>query len=172
MIKRIFKKYIKHRLFKDYGKKSCNVDLPGKVEVFFGEKISFIGSCYIGPGAFIDARGGVTFGNNVILAPKVVIITYNHDFKNLNWKPYSSDILMDRVVIGNDCWLGYGVTLLPGTHLGDGCVVSAGSVVRKGNIPPRSILAGNPAIVVGSVADKNSDAQEYQTLMSAKKRWG
>jgi acetyltransferase-like isoleucine patch superfamily enzyme len=50
-------------------------------------------------------------------------------------------------VIGNDVWLGYNSVVLGGAHIGHGCVIGAGSVVR-GSIPPYSIVIGNPAIVV------------------------
>ena len=48
------------------------------------------------------------------------------------------------VEIGADCWIGMGVCILPGAHLGDGCVVGAGSVVT-GELEPGSIAVGNPA---------------------------
>ncbi|MAS44654.1 MAG: acetyltransferase [Rhodobacteraceae bacterium] len=50
-------------------------------------------------------------------------------------------------VIGDDCWLGHGATVLPGARLGSGVVVSAGAVVR-GEVPAFAIVAGNPGRVV------------------------
>ncbi len=50
-------------------------------------------------------------------------------------------------VIGHDCWLGSGVTILPGARLGNGVIVGAGAVV-SGEVPAYSIVAGNPAKVV------------------------
>ncbi len=50
-------------------------------------------------------------------------------------------------VIGNDVWLGYDATVLPGVTIGDGAVVAAGSVVSA-DVPPYAIVAGNPARVV------------------------
>lgn len=55
---------------------------------------------------------------------------------------------MDRdVVVCEDVWIGCGVTLLSGVCIGRGCVIGAGSVVRK-NTPPYSVVIGNPAKVV------------------------
>ena len=48
------------------------------------------------------------------------------------------------VIIGNDVWLGTGCTIMSGVTIGDGVVVAACSVVTK-NIPPYTIVAGNPA---------------------------
>lgn len=49
--------------------------------------------------------------------------------------------------IGDDCWIGYGATILSGVTIGKGTIVAACSVVTK-DIPPYSIAAGNPARVI------------------------
>ena len=52
-----------------------------------------------------------------------------------------------NVVIGNDVWIGSGATIFSGVTIGDGAVISAKSVVVK-DVPPYSIVGGNPAKVV------------------------
>lgn len=49
-------------------------------------------------------------------------------------------------VIGNDVWIGQGATILPGAVIGDGTIVAARAVVG-GEVPPYSVVAGNPAKV-------------------------
>ena len=51
------------------------------------------------------------------------------------------------VVIGNDCWIGYGVYIISGVKIGNGAVVLAGAVVTK-DVPPYAIVGGCPAKVL------------------------
>lgn len=53
----------------------------------------------------------------------------------------------DRVIIGNDVWIGHGVIVLPGLKVGDGAVLAAGAVVTK-EVPPYTIVGGVPAKVI------------------------
>jgi acetyltransferase-like isoleucine patch superfamily enzyme len=52
-----------------------------------------------------------------------------------------------KIIIGHDCWLGIGVTVLSGVEIGNGCVVAAGSVVTK-SFPSYSIIGGSPAKLI------------------------
>lgn len=66
--------------------------------------------------------------------------------------PKADDIKGDRtskgdVVIGNDVWLGINVTILSGVRINEGAVVAAGAVVTK-DVPPYTIVGGNPARVL------------------------
>ncbi|EOX3568207.1 Vat family streptogramin A O-acetyltransferase [Vibrio cholerae] len=56
--------------------------------------------------------------------------------------PYKGD-----TVIGNDVWLGYESTIMPGIKIGDGAIVASKSVVTQ-DVPPYSIVGGNPAKVL------------------------
>ncbi|MFN4157368.1 MAG: acyltransferase [Gemmobacter sp.] len=51
--------------------------------------------------------------------------------------------------IGRNCFIGGRSMILPGVEIGDNCVVGAGSVVTK-SVPPRSVVAGNPARILRS----------------------
>ena len=87
----------------------------------------------------------VTFGDNCFIGPNVSIYTACHstDPSERN----SGREWARPVHIGNDCWIGGSVTILPGVSIGDGSTIGAGSVVTK-DIPPLSVAVGNPARVV------------------------
>ena len=55
---------------------------------------------------------------------------------------------MGRITVGNDCFIGENALLLPGTRLGAGCIITAGTVVM-GEIPANSVVVGNPGRVIG-----------------------
>ena len=68
---------------------------------------------------------------------------------------YQSDKTIERclpITIGEDCWLGAGVTVCPGVTIGDRCIIGAGSVVVK-DIPSDSMAVGNPAKVIKNLKE-------------------
>lgn len=59
--------------------------------------------------------------------------------------------VLGRIKIGNNCFVGANVTILPGVTLADGTIVGAGSVVCKSVMEKNKVIAGNPARVISSV---------------------
>ncbi len=94
-------------------------------------------------GCHIDGRNGINFGKNVWIGPKVSIISQNHNVNNYNeWDEASP------IDIGDNCWLGNNITILPGVELGEHTVVAAGSVVTKSFPEGNQIIGGIPAKVI------------------------
>lgn len=54
---------------------------------------------------------------------------------------------VEPVEIGDDCWIGGRVTILPGVHVGNGAVIAAGAVVTK-DVPPYAVVGGVPAKII------------------------
>lgn len=61
------------------------------------------------------------------------------------------------VVIGDDVWVGGRSIIMPGVRVGDGSIISGGSVVRR-NVPPYTVVAGNPAQVIAHLPRPEPDA--------------
>ncbi|MEO8887353.1 MAG: acyltransferase [Mucilaginibacter sp.] len=97
--------------------------------------------------AYLAGQGGITIGNDVIMGPNVQIFSENHVFDDTLLTIKEQGVTKQAVIIGNNCWLGAGCTILAGVILGDGCVVAAGSVVNK-SFPANSVLAGVPAKLI------------------------
>ncbi|WP_374951387.1 acyltransferase [Mucilaginibacter sp.] len=102
--------------------------------------------------AYFAGQGGITIGTDVIMGPNVQIFSENHNYADLCTIIKDQGVAKQPVVIGNNCWIGGGATILSGVEIGNGCVVAAGSVVTK-SMPANSIIAGVPAKVIKSRAD-------------------
>ena len=102
----------------------------------------------IGDNALLDARCGLTIGNNVNLSNNVSIYTLQHDHRDPQFRCPDPTKRKMSVEIDDRVWLGSNIIVLPGVHIGEGAVCCAGCVVTK-NVPPYAVVAGIPAKQVG-----------------------
>ena len=100
-------------------------------------------------GVCLDGRGGIVFGDYVMIGPNVFICPSNHVLKAANPRLFLGHKLK-KVVIGSNVWIGGNAVILPGVKIGDNSIVGAGSVVTK-NVEESTIVAGNPAKVIRSI---------------------
>ncbi|MCD8057326.1 MAG: acyltransferase [Bacteroides fragilis] len=89
-------------------------------------------------------------------------MTENHNYDHGEQIPYDNVRIAKDVVIEDFVWLGSRVTILPGTHIGRGAIIQAGSVVH-GYIPECAIAGGNPARVF-----KYRDKDHFYELLEKK----
>ncbi|MBT1443002.1 acyltransferase [Shewanella sp. JM162201] len=134
---------------------------PGGFEISGpAENFSIGKGSHIKSATFIECSGGVSIGDYFHTGRGLTIFSTTHNWKSGEKLPYDNVSIKEPVVIGDYVWCGANVTILPGTCLGDGVVIAAGSVVR-GIIPERAVVAGNPASVI-SYRDKG----QYDTLIN------
>jgi len=100
----------------------------------------------LGPWCYIQGMNGIEIGDYTLVAPRVSIISANHDIYDIH-----SHVPCEPVRIGRYCWLGVNATILPEVELGDHTVVAAGAVVTKSFPEGYCVLAGVPAKVVKTI---------------------
>jgi lipopolysaccharide O-acetyltransferase len=111
----------------------------GEVLLRIGDGSSFVGD------AVLSAVQDVTIGRRVLMARNVYVADHGHATDDPTTAVLDQGLTDRRPVeIGDGCWLGQNVVILPGTVLGPGSVVGANSVVR-GEFPPASLVVGAPA---------------------------
>ena len=90
----------------------------------------------------------VTFGDNVFIAPNCGFYTAGHP---LNPVERNKGLEYARpITVGDNVWIGAGVSVLPGVTIGNNCVIGAGSVVTR-DIPDNSLAVGNPCRVIKTI---------------------
>jgi acetyltransferase-like isoleucine patch superfamily enzyme len=99
----------------------------------------------------------IVIGDRVQLGPNVSIYTAGHDTSILSRRKFVE--FGHPVFIGDDCWIGGNVIILPGVTIGEGCTIGAGSVVTK-DIPPFSVAVGSPCKVRKTIPSAEEEEQD------------
>jgi acetyltransferase-like isoleucine patch superfamily enzyme len=89
----------------------------------------------------IWALGGVTIGDDTLIASHVAITSLTHDPRA---ELFSASLQSRPIVIGRNVWIGTHAVILPGVTIGDGAIIGAGAVVTK-DVAPRTVVVGIPA---------------------------
>ncbi|MFT3782012.1 MAG: DapH/DapD/GlmU-related protein [Nibricoccus sp.] len=89
----------------------------------------------------IWAHGGVSIGDDTMIASHVAISSLTHDSAA---KRYSDTLISKPVMIGKNVWIGAHAVILPGVTIGDGAIVGAGAVVTR-DVAPGITVVGVPA---------------------------
>lgn len=131
-------------MFNEMGK---NVYIDYGVYFRFTNKINIGHDVTIGRGSkifpsFHAKNAKIIIGNNVRIAPEVLLIGAGHDYRLLNLPDMG--ITID---IKDNVWIGARSIIMHGVTVGEGCVVASGSVVTQ-DIPPYMIVGGVPAKII------------------------
>jgi len=93
--------------------------------------------------------GGLDIADDVMIGPNVNIITTDHPLEPSRRR---SVTIGKPIVIEKNVWIAAGATIISGVTVGENSVVAAGSVVTK-EVPPNTLVGGNPARVIRSIGD-------------------
>ncbi len=116
---------------------------------FYPENITIGEGSIIGDNAFLDGRAKLIIGNHVDIASSVMILNSEHDVNSEDFHAIS-----EPVEIGDFCFIGPRVIILPGVKIGKNAVVAAGAVVTK-DVLDFNIVGGVPAQIIGERKVKN-----------------
>lgn len=103
--------------------------------------------CAVNAFSIVHGAGGVIIGNNVAIAPQVMIVSQNHNFSDASKPIYEQGVTNGKIVIEDDVWIGSGAKVLAGVTIRKGCVIAANAVVTK-DTEANGIYAGVPAKLI------------------------
>lgn len=136
--------------------KDTMFDLSSRAQVRVGE-------CALLHGARIVCDAELKIGNYALISWQVVLMdTYRLPFDRLKRRQMleraacqgespSADVPAQAISIEDNVWIGFDACILPGVTIGEGAIVGARSVVSQ-DVPPYTVVAGNPARVVRQLA--------------------
>jgi len=91
----------------------------------------------------------ITIGDDVLIGPNVSLITEGHPVAPSQRRAY---VVAKPIVIERNVWIAAGATIIGGVTVGENSVVAAGSVVTK-DVPPNTLVGGNPARIIRSIEE-------------------
>lgn len=115
----------------------------GGVDISVGRNVFVNQNC-----TFYDL-GGLDIADDVMIGPNVSLITSGHPLEPAQRR---ACVVARPIVLERNVWIAAGATIIGGVTVGENSVVAAGSVVTK-DVPPNTLVGGNPARVIRSFAD-------------------
>jgi acetyltransferase-like isoleucine patch superfamily enzyme len=118
---------------------------PARITVAPGATIEMGDTAGINYGVEIYASKSIKMGDNAMIGDLATL--YDTDFHRIE---EGAEVRQGPIVLGDNVWIGRAAIVLPGVTIGDHSIVAAGAVVTK-DVPPRVVVAGNPAKVVREI---------------------
>ena len=114
---------------------TCGVDISVGRNVFVNQNCTFYD------------LGGLDIADDVMIGPNVSIIASGHPIDPYQRRAF---VIAKPIAIERNVWIAAGATIIGGVTVGENSVVAAGSVVTK-DVPPNTLVGGNPAKVLRSI---------------------
>lgn len=142
-------------------KNSNNISIGKKVRIFPGVRMETHcgGKILIEDDVSIGQNFHITSASNLVIKTKTTILgnvfitNIDHEYQEIDKHIMQQKFLIKKTIIGENCFIGYGVCIQAGTILGKQCIIGANSVIR-GVFPDYSVIVGAPGKVVKRY-DKN-----------------
>lgn len=109
----------------------------------FGRFISIGKNVFINHACSFLDMGGITLEDDVLIGPKVNLITENHPMNPADRRAMAAK----PILIKRKAWIGSGATILPGVTVGENAIVAAGAVVSR-DVPDNAVVGGVPAKII------------------------
>lgn len=95
----------------------------------------------------VSGEGKLVIGKDTTISGNVFVSNVDHDYCEIGVHILEQPMITKKTEIGENCFIGFGAVIMPGTKLGKQCIVGANAVV-KGNFPDRCVIAGVPGHIV------------------------
>lgn len=133
--------------------------LQGNIKIGCNSSVQ-TNSMLIGYGTKENKEGQIIIGDNVRIAPYVVMVAANHVFSNPNELICNQGLDRKSIVVEDDVWIASRVNIMAGVTIGRGSVIAAGAVVTK-DVPPYSVVGGVPAKIIKR---RNNTGENDETI--------
>ncbi|OJD36085.1 acetyltransferase [Diplodia corticola] len=143
--------------------------IEGPMHIDYGYNVKLGPNVYVNANCTIIDTLTVSIGARTLLGPNCALYSGTHPLDPLLRNGTRGPESGGAIHIGEDCWLGGNVVVLPGVTVGRGSTVGAGSVVTK-DVPPFHVVAGNPARVlrkIDTMMDPEYAARKQQQAAAA-----
>lgn len=132
----------------------ANINKGALVKI--GDRTRIHGSC-------IHARERIEIGQNCLIGGNCQIFDCNahHLSMDNSANRINTTGITKPIIIEDNVWIGANCIILPGVKIGEGSIIAAGSVVNK-DVPARSIVGGNPAVVIKTWEEIQKNIKLYQ----------
>ena len=102
---------------------------------------------WLGEEVIVLSLAPVVIESNVCISQRAFLCTGSHDFRAPNF-----DLITQPITVRAGSWVAAQAFIAPGVEIGAGSMVAAGSVVSE-NVPPKTLVRGNPAVIVKRFAE-------------------
>ena len=131
----------------------CYIEPPFRAN-WGGKHVHFGNAVYANFNLTLVDDGDIFFGDNVMFAPNVTVISATHPIHpGLRRKQAQYNL---PVAIRDNVWIGAGALILPGITIGENSVIGAGSVVTK-DVPANVVAVGNPCRVLREISERDME---------------